>query len=687
MLNFVGRDKSKAAEGKKANYQRQASWTRISARSRCAVTGAVAAVGMVCGLADASAQTYTPIAVVPSPDVYAYIQQNPSVQGLFGPKVMGQFTSLTVFGDSYADWGNAARAGGPSGPTGRSSGGLSMADALQYHYGLSTSSVANYATNGAMSGDTNATNLFVPTPVLPGIATEIQAFLSTGGRFGPRDLVGIITAGGNDSLPILFNPTITQAQMNAAAAQTTANILSNVQQLVQAGARNITILSVGDLSYLPIAAGNANIHYFQSTLTQMEQASLAPLARSGVRIFFFDLGALTQRVVANPALYGFTNVTAACTAVPSCLNGSVAAQNQFLSFDGLHFTTAGFALIGRYQTNQIDAPLTVAPQGDVALSTATSFENAVFGRLDAYRAFAPYGMGAAMNAFAAYLPTKARPPAAASPWSVFGEASFAGGSRDAQPVLSSYDYRSSGGSLGIEYRVNPNLRVGAVFGYAQPNVDLAVQSAHYKIDAFQFGGYASYTAANWFADGLAAYGRQNYAMDRQGIIDIIHGSTQADTFTLAGKAGYLFDAGKLRVGPVAGLSYINAQIAGYTETGDSLLTNVVDRQTLENLTGSAGVQLRAPLVLGSAMFSSFVNVTAEHDFIGSGRTFVTTQVSTPLLPVLTPIDSRSRTYGKIASGVAAALSEKVTAQVNLVSTFGRGDGNDYGVSGGLKMGF
>jgi len=31
------------------------------------------------------------------------------------------------------------------------------------------------------------------------------------------------------------------------------------------------------------------------------------------------------------------------------------------------------------------------------------------------------------------------------------------------------------------------------------------------------------------------------------------------------------------VGPIAGLSYINGQIAGYTETGDILLTNVVDR--------------------------------------------------------------------------------------------------------------
>ena len=48
---------------------------------------------------------------------------------------------------------------------------------------------------------------------------------SPGRRLRVRDLVDITTAGGNDGVPILFNPAITQPQMNAAAAQTTANIL------------------------------------------------------------------------------------------------------------------------------------------------------------------------------------------------------------------------------------------------------------------------------------------------------------------------------------------------------------------------------------------------------------------------------------------------------------------------------
>ena len=110
------------------------------------------------------------------------------------------------------------------------------------------------------------------------------------------------------------------------------------------------------------------------------------------------------------------------------------------------------------------------------------------------------------------------------------------------------------------------------------------------IDAYQFAGYSSYTDAHWFADGLVAYGRQDYSLERRGVIDVVHGNTNADIFTVAAKGGYLFDAGQLRVGPIAGLQYTYATIKGYTETGDVLLTMMVDRQTLDALTGNAGVQ-------------------------------------------------------------------------------------------------
>ena len=351
--------------------------------------------------------------------------------------------------------------------------------------------------------------------------------------------------------------------------------------------------------------------------------------------------------------------------------------------NSVHPTAAAMTLIGNYMANQIDAPTTVAPQAGISTGLLTGFSTSVFDRLEASRRFQPFGLGAAMAA----MPGKAAAPKdPADRWSVYGDVSYAGGNRDQQFYTAGYDYNSVGGYLGVEYRLDPNWRVGGVFGYSQPDVKLAIQDARNRIDAFQFAGYSSYADAHWFADGIVAYGRHEFALERRGIIDVIRANTHADVFTVAGKGGYLFDVGQLRVGPIASLQYTYATIEDYTESGDELLTMMVDRQTRDALTGEAGVQFRYPLQIGNGIYTPFVNLTAAHDFL-DGHTVTTTLVSASLLPILTPVSVDGRTYGKVAAGVSAVVASNVSASLTGTTSFARHGGNDAGVSGGLKVVF
>jgi Autotransporter beta-domain. len=343
------------------------------------------------------------------------------------------------------------------------------------------------------------------------------------------------------------------------------------------------------------------------------------------------------------------------------------------------------ALIATYMANQIDAPTTVVSQGGITTSIATGFATSVLGRLDADRTFQPFGIGSAM-AMAYAMPTKALGPVTPeNRWSIYSDVNYGSGNRNGQFLAAGYDYNAVGGTVGIEYRVDSKLRLGAVFGYSAPDVNLNVQNAHDHIKSYQLAGFGSFTDTNWFADALVAYGRHDFALDRQGVIDTIRGRTHADTFTAAARGGYLVDIGPIRAGPIAGLNYTRAVIQAYTETGDSLITMVVDRQALDSLTGGAGLQVRYPFLLGKGLYNPFINVTAEHDFIGSGRTVTTTQVTTPLLPVLTPIPDNGRTYGKVAAGIAATIAGNVSATVTAATTFARDGGNDFAVSTGIKM--
>ena len=97
--------------------------------------------------------------------------------------------------------------------------------------------------------------------------------------------------------------------------------------------------------------------------------------------------------------------------------------------------------------------------------------------------------------------------------------------------------------------------------------------------------------------------------------------------------------------------------------------------------------MRLPFAVGQGIYSPFVNVTAQHDFRGSGRTVTTTQVTAPLLPVLTDVPDAGRTYGKVAAGISALIAGDLSGTLTASTTFARDGGNDVAVNGGFKVAF
>ncbi len=611
----------------------------------------------------------------------------------FAPPAQAQFTGITGFGDSYADTGAA-----PGGafrllgqacpaelPTCRFTGSTNFVDSLRSIYGLP--SLTNYAIGGARTSNSNTLQ---SQGLTEGFPYELQQLALNGTHFTNTDLIAL-SIGGNDLSAINtggLSPVAQKALIEGSATTSAKNAVAGVEQMAGAGARNIAWLSTGSSKWFPeppnfvpppglpaVSFTNAQRDDWANTYYQQTQQLLAPLANSGVRIFLFNFGILQERVAADPALYGFTSATN-CEAGP----GSAATPNTVhINFAGcfydnsVHPTGPAMALIATYMANQIDAPTTVVPQGGIAISLAQGFSASVLGRLDAQR-----GLPARAEGYKDGGPQ--------SPWSVYGDVNYGGGNLERQFLAAGYDYDAIGGMVGAEYRVNPQWLLGGVFGYSTSTVSLGFQNAHDHVDSYQFAGYGSFTGANLFSDALIAYGNHDYALDRQGVIDIVRGGASADTFTAAARAGYLFDAGPLRVGPIAGLNYAFADIQGYTETGDSLLTMRVNEQKVDALTGSAGLQMRFPFELRGDLYSPFINVTAEQDLLGASRTITTTQVTAPLLPVLTPVPGDGGAYGKIAAGVAARLGGTVSATVNAETTFARDGGNSLVVSGGIKVG-
>jgi phospholipase/lecithinase/hemolysin/uncharacterized protein YhjY with autotransporter beta-barrel domain len=593
------------------------------------------------------------------------------------------FSAVYGFGDSYADIGNLFRIThtfSPVYPTGRFSGGTNFVDTMSLLLGVPQ---ANFAIGGATTGATN-----VVGPGIPGFFQEWTGFLAAGGRFAPSDVLAI-SIGGNDARAY-YQSGGSLAGAPAAASVSAAQAMTGVGALVGAGARNI-VFTVGDVSTLPEATGRPNVaagSLFSQTYNLQTQSTLALFARGGVRVEYVDIALIGREIAANPALYGFTS---AGTCPLTCL-GNPALQSQYLFYvDALHLTSHGFAVVGEYIVNRLDAPLTLPSQGDMGIRAAQGFAAVMFGRLDLFRetsvivpeplAYAPVRKGPFISA--------PPPPPPPSPLSVYILANGGFGSRSNTPQSFGYNWDAVGGTLGAEYRINPNAFIGAAFNYANPSANSSNGNGKTDTNSYQVGVYGAWVGAHLFAQGFVGGGVQQYRNTRFGVVDVIRSNPTGSSLIAGGKVGYLFDAGPFfKIGPIVGATYARADIKGFTETGDPALVLTIGPQKVDTVVGSAGAQIRYPVIFNGVAFNPYLNLTAEDDFRGNGRIIQFGAVSAPLITNTWTVPNGShRIYGRVAGGVQADMVSNVAVTLTATRTIGRQGGDDFYGSGGIKVSF
>ena len=345
------------------------------------------------------------------------------------------------------------------------------------------------------------------------------------------------------------------------------------------------------------------------------------------------------------------------------------------------------------------APLTLAVQSGTAVVATGNFTGSIFGRLDglhqqglmlgvAVMGGDAEGGSDGMMGLGRNSKSRAKRPAQPSPLTTYAMGTFAGGNRSKSATMAGFIDAVSG-TAGLEYSVNRNLIVGFAANATATRADINT-GASVDVDALQAAVYASYATRYWFADALAAYGKHDLDLARTGanINDVIRGNTGASAVALAARGGYLFDFGRLRAGPIAGLTYIHSKVDGYTEQGDPQLTLNVSSLSVDALTGSVGVRFLAPFQSGSRFFVPYLNVTLEHNFGDSTQALSASLTQAPLSPVLSPVPSfDTRTYGRIDGGLTVQMGPQLSGTISASSTFARDEGNDYRVSAGLNYRF
>ena len=340
-----------------------------------------------------------------------------------------------------------------------------------------------------------------------------------------------------------------------------------------------------------------------------------------------------------------------------------------------------------------------AAQSGVALLSTGGLTGAIFGRLDASRVQGGGGPSSSyssdgqsegrMSLGAANKARPAPPPGSVGPFTIYASGTFLAGNSADRAEAPGFSYDGGSGLLGLEYSVNRNLILGLAGSFTAMDADLNTGGT-VGADVFHGAAYLSYATRAWFFDALAAYGAIDLDLTRPGVNagETVRGSTNGGALAVAARSGYLFDLGKVRAGPIAGLTYVRARIDGYAETGNDPFTMIVGDQTVDSLTGSAGLRFLAPFQTGGMLLVPYLNVTLEHQFGDDKAELTTSLTGSPASPLSVSFPTfGARDYGKVEGGLTVELAPEASVSLSGASTFARDDGQDYRVSAGLNYRF
>ncbi|MDO8706740.1 MAG: SGNH/GDSL hydrolase family protein [Sulfuricaulis sp.] len=264
------------------------------------------------------------------------------------------FSSLYIFGDSLSDPGNIPLVSGygfPPAPYSdkRFSNGPVAVQYLAPLLGLPVDNSKNYAQGGATTGFVNVLNAssggFIPSSALTGVRGQVNDYLDRTSSADANALY-IVWAGPNDLMRSLENP----ATFNPAAAIGNAlgNLSTAITDLNNAGAQHFLVPNLPDLGKAPRFNGTSSQlggTLLSGVFDQQLAAMLGQLKTDlQADIMSFNTFGLLNSVVANPAKYGFGNVTRPCLANLACIIDPGIAD-RYLFWDPIHPTTRGHELL------------------------------------------------------------------------------------------------------------------------------------------------------------------------------------------------------------------------------------------------------------------------------------------------------------------------------------------------------
>jgi outer membrane autotransporter protein len=169
---------------------------------------------------------------------------------------------------------------------------------------------------------------------------------------------------------------------------------------------------------------------------------------------------------------------------------------------------------------------------------------------------------------------------------------------------------------------NDRVRLGLSGGYAQSDINSKDNSGKTDIDSYQGTFYAGYIDPQnpYYLNGSFSFAYNKYDGKRQVAVGAITGIADSDydgqQYSVMFDGGYVVDAGKFRITPMASLQYLRLHLQSYTETGAGALNLSVKAQNYDMLQSGLGMKVERPFEAKGMTVIPEIHAKWLYDFIG-----------------------------------------------------------------------
>lgn len=485
---------------------------------------------------------------------------------------------------------------------------------------------------------------------IPPASAQVSDFLARG-ALDPNALYAV--SGGHNDVIAQINAFIggaAPATVEAAIGTAANDLVAQVTRLQSAGARNVIVVGIMDISKTPYA----------QTLTAGQLAELQVLvttfnttlatALTGKNVLYFDTSRMLGTILANPAAYGFTNTTDAACATFSLGCAAPAGTSGYLFADPKHPSEGGHRIISDWVYSSLEAASNVGLLSLVALKRADAQWRSIDARLQEFENFGYKGQG------------------------VFFSADYAFQRYASGGGLPSSDDSGLNFLLGYEKAVTDRLFGGVTLARGHAPFDLANNQGSVSYDEWALSAFGAYKIDAFYANALVSYARLDFASTRRIALGPFNtqetGDAAGNRYAAKAQVGYNFAAGNIVHGPLAGLSWTRVDVDGFSENSTSITAMTYGEQTRESLRSRLGWQVAAQTNWFGVRMRPYAQATYDHEHKDDARTYRVGFVGgTSGMDMQTT--NLTGGYGTLLAGFNAELSKTVRLGIGASTTVGQ----------------